>query len=345
MVKNVNLTHVILSDPDNNYEPYDTTTPLPISGTVTVSGGGVGGGDATAANQTTMISHLSDIDSAVTGTLSVADSTARGSLATIAGAVDGSEMQVDIVSSVLPSGAATSALQTSGNADLSTLAGCVDSAGSRIDVNLSTDSVGLATSALQTTGNSSLSSIDGKMSQGSDVTLSNAQQVLCYGRDTGGVLDALRTDSAGHLEVVVDDFVKGQAIMANSLPVVIASDQSTLNINNAEVTNVGSHANAANNVTINFGADSSTIAVENINIGSIYYEDSATSSFDGLDILGSIDNTNFYNIGQLYPSVEGAVRTASYTGLDLRGLKYLKLQNSSTTDNYTNVYATVCGSP
>ncbi len=344
MVKNVNLTHVILSDPDNNYEPYDTTTPLPISGTVTVSGGGIGG-DATAANQTSMISHLSDINTAVTGTLSVADTTARGSLATIAGAVDGSEMQVDIVSNVLPSGAATSALQSSGNAHLSTLAGCVDSAGSSVDVNLATDSVGLATSALQSGGNSSLSSIDGKMSQGSDLTLSNAQQVLCYGRDNTGVLDAFRTDSAGHLEVVVDDFVKGQAVMANSFPVVIASNQSTLNINNAEVTNVGSHGNAANNVSINFGADSSTIAIENINVGSIYYEDSATSSSDSLYILGSIDNTNFYNIGQLYPSLEGAVRTAAYTGLDVRGLKYLKLQNASAADNYTNVYATVCGSP
>jgi len=41
--------------------------------------------------------------------------TGNGLLATLAGAVDGTELQVDVVSSALPSGAATAALQTAGN--------------------------------------------------------------------------------------------------------------------------------------------------------------------------------------------------------------------------------------
>jgi len=37
---------------------------------------------------------------------------------------------------------------------------------------------------------------------GSDATLTTAQQVLVYGRESGGGLDALKVDNAGHLEVV-----------------------------------------------------------------------------------------------------------------------------------------------
>ena len=51
-----NLNSVILTNPDDNFNPYNAASPLPV----TMSGGG--GGDATAANQTTMISSLSDIN-------------------------------------------------------------------------------------------------------------------------------------------------------------------------------------------------------------------------------------------------------------------------------------------
>ena len=221
---------VFLTNPDNSYTPYTASNPQPagiggftdIADNSTfkralidsdghlkvdiVSGGGGGGGDATAANQTTMISHLSDIDTAVTGTLAVSaaslplpsgaatsanqstgnaslatlagavagsevqvdivsaptlnvsDSTAQSSLSTLAGAVVGSEVQVDIVSSAtvpvsaaslpLPSGAATSALQTTGNSSLATIASCENGA-SALQVDIQADAVGLATGAKQ----------------------------------------------------------------------------------------------------------------------------------------------------------------------------------------------------
>ena len=108
-----------------------------------------------------------------------------------------------------------------------------------VDVDVTANSVGLATSSLQTTGNTSLAtiagdttSLDGKVNQGYDAQIvsggSGLQQNLCYGRDNSGNLDALRTDASGHLEITVDDFVKGQATMSNSFPVVIASDQSSI---------------------------------------------------------------------------------------------------------------------
>lgn len=56
--------------------------------------------------------------------------------------------------------------------------------------------------AQETTIANDTTSIDSKITTGSDATLAFAQQVLVYGRDTGGGVDALKVDNAGHLEVV-----------------------------------------------------------------------------------------------------------------------------------------------
>jgi len=79
MVKNMSLTHVVNTDPDNKYEPYTAANPMPVS----VSGGG----DATAANQLLGNTSLSNIDTNIvacdTGNMSgtVAVSAVAGSVA------------------------------------------------------------------------------------------------------------------------------------------------------------------------------------------------------------------------------------------------------------------------
>jgi len=124
-----------------------------------------GGGDATAANQalqlaqetttatqtTATATSVASMDGKVTAcntgavvvsssalptgaATSAAQSSANASLATLAGAVSGAELQVDVVSSALPTGAATSAAQSSTNASLATLAGCVSGAELQVDV-------------------------------------------------------------------------------------------------------------------------------------------------------------------------------------------------------------------
>ena len=89
-----------------------------------------------------------------------------GNLATIAGAVAGTEMQVDVVSSALPTGAATSANQATANAslgsiatDASTLAGAVALGQVQTDVVSSALPTGAATSSNQTTANAALAAI------------------------------------------------------------------------------------------------------------------------------------------------------------------------------------------
>jgi len=56
--------------------------------------------------------------------------------------------------------------------------------------------------AQETTIANDTTSIDSKITTGSDATLAFAQQVVVYGRESGGGLDALKVDNAGHLEVV-----------------------------------------------------------------------------------------------------------------------------------------------
>jgi len=75
--------------------------------------------------------------------------------------------------------------------------------------------------------------INGKMSKGNDLTLSEAQQVLVYGEVTSGPgtgeLHPIHITNSGDVEVEIADMVKGQDTMADSFPVVIASDQSAVN--------------------------------------------------------------------------------------------------------------------
>lgn len=90
---------------------------------------------------------------------SALQTTGNTSLATLAGAVSGTEFQVDVLTSALPTGASTSALQTTGNTSLATLAGAVAGTEFQVDVITSALPTGASTSALQTTGNTSLASI------------------------------------------------------------------------------------------------------------------------------------------------------------------------------------------
>ncbi len=116
-----------------------------------------------------------------------------------------------------------------------------------MDVDVVGNSVGLATETKQDTMitdlgdilnetipiNAQTFSIDSKITSGNDFTLTEAQQVLVYGEVQSGPgtgeLHPIHITNAGDVEVEIADFKKGQELMADSFPVVIASDQSTIN--------------------------------------------------------------------------------------------------------------------
>jgi len=58
--------------------------------------------------------------------------------------------------------------------------------------------------SLKTTSDGTIFVNNTRITTGSDATLSTAQQILVYGRDSGGGVDALKVDNTGKLEVVQD---------------------------------------------------------------------------------------------------------------------------------------------
>ncbi len=138
----------------------------------------------------------------------------------------------------------------------------------------------------------------------------------------------------------------GQQKAEKSLPVVIASDQSSVKVKN-EVINEGSHANASNNASLAPAGATSVVDISNMNFVTVLYEDTATASFDSLSIQVSVDGTNYFSPLDLFPSLNtaGTKRIAIQNNFAVHGLKHMKLVNESGSTTYTGVTATIVGAP
>jgi hypothetical protein len=80
-----------------------------------------------------------------------------------------------------------------------------------------------------------LNDINDKITKGNDITLTEAQQVLIYGEVTSGTdqgkLHPIHISQAGDIQVEISGIeVKGQNNMDNSFPIVIANDQSAIQV-------------------------------------------------------------------------------------------------------------------
>ena len=182
----------------------------------TVDASALPAGASTSANQTTSNASLASIDSKLTAPLAV-----TGPLTDIQ--LRASAVPVSAAALPLPTGAATSANQTTSNASLASIDSKLTApfavTGPLTDTQLRASAVavsaaalplpaGAATSTLQTTGNASL------------VTIAN---------------------NTGNIPTV------GQKVSASSLPVVIASDQSAIPVSGTlSVTGVSTAANQTN---------------------------------------------------------------------------------------------------
>ena len=154
----------------------------------------------------------------------------------------------------LPTGAATSALQTTGNNSLSSIDSKITAVNTgAVVVSSSVLPTGAATSALQTTGNNSLSSIDGKTAtlvsgrvpvDGSAVTqpISAASLPLPAGAATQATLSSIDAKFSA----------LGQTTMSASVPVVLASNHS--DIVTKKSASSYAHLNSTGTTTIKSGA-------------------------------------------------------------------------------------------
>lgn len=94
-------------------------------------------------------------------------------------------------------------LTTGGNGGTQYAEGAVLPAGATGTIALASDNLGNA-AYLNVTAGGALRTSTAGISSGSDATLTSAQQVLVYGRDSSGGVDALKVDNSGKLEVIQD---------------------------------------------------------------------------------------------------------------------------------------------
>jgi hypothetical protein len=87
-------------------------------------------------------------------------------------------------------------------------------------------------------------SIDDKISKGEQGTIAGGggglQQVLLYGRDQTTDLHPIRITPQGDIDVEIAEYPKGQELSADSFPVVIASDQSVIPVEDTATTSIDS---------------------------------------------------------------------------------------------------------
>ena len=192
----------------------------------------------------------------------------------------------------LPTGASTSALQTTGNSILSSIDSKITAVNTgAVVVSSSVLPTGAATSALQTTGNDSLSSIDGKTAtlvsgrvpvDGSAVTqpISAASLPLPAGAATQATLSSIDAKFS----------TLGQNTMSASTPVVLSSNHS--DIVTKKSASSYAHLNSTGTTTIKSGAGILRRVVINtrggaFNTFTIYDNTSGSGT-----VIAAIDTTN-----------------------------------------------------
>lgn len=166
---------------------------------------------ATPANGLAVLAEFNTTPATITsGNSSPLQLTASGKLI-----VDGSQVTqpVSVASLPLPTGAATSALQTTGNTSLATIA---------------TNTTGVVVAQASTTAGQSGQLVQGAVTTANPTYTTGQTDPLSL--TTAG---ALRTDNTSWLGSTAPTV--GQKTMANSVPVVLASDESTLPISAASL--------------------------------------------------------------------------------------------------------------
>jgi len=252
-----------------------------------------GGGDATAANQTTMIGHLSTIEGDTTS-------------------LDAKITACDTT------GKATLLEQQSQTTQLTTIAGDTTSLDAKV-VACNTGAVVVSSGNMTESNSGDILTNVSKLSQGYDAQVasggSGLQQVLVYGRDTGGNLDAITTDSNGKLEVNVHDEEKTTA-------------NATSSWSSTSIPSAGS-------------ASTTGIDIQGIKHISIF--GNTTNLTDPINVEYSVDNTNWFidTSSYVYPDSSSGDFAHNYRNIPFRYVRWNKTNNGVGSETITLNYITM----
>lgn len=258
-------------------------SPIPITGTImstTASVGTtgsavpgsadfVGGKDPSGNLQGMLLDTGGSLQVAGEGT----PGTPAGGVASVQGVAGGQELPISVAALPLPSGAATSANQSTANASLASVDGKMTTTGNglKVDVQASALPSGAATLVAQGTGNTSLSSIDTKLS--SQATAANQATANASLSSIDGKVSTTNTTLAtisGQLPATI-----GAQVMTGSLAVNVASDQ-VVPVSLTSVPLASGAATAANQITGN--TTLSTIATNTTGVATAANQSTANGS-------------------------------------------------------------------
>ncbi len=233
---------------------------------------------------------------------------------------DSAKVYLTNTSLPLPTGAATSALQTTGNNSLSSIDSKITAVNTgAVVVSSSVLPTDASTSALQTTGNSSLSSIDGKTAtlvsgrvpvDGSAVTqpISAASLPLPAGAATQATLSSIDAKFSA----------LGQNTMSASTPVVLSSNHSDISVKNKSssfsnitttgTTTIKSGAGIFRRLVINTkGVSSNTFTIYDNTAGS----GTVIATVDTVNSTGSLEYGLAFSTGLTIVSAAGTSANAT----------------------------------
>lgn len=222
-------------------------------------------------------------------------STANSSLATLAGAVSGSEFQVDVITSALPSGAATEATLSAAEAHL----GNIDTATSSIQSNV-------ATSALQTAGNTILTDAEAHLGT-IDTSTATASTTL--------------TGISAKLPATL-----GQDVMADSLSVVIASNQSSIPVSSAGASVSASSQSASPSA----GVTTNSTAADMNGFQHVAIFGNSNNTTDVINVELSNDNSTFY-LAPIYFVSQNFSTGDFAVNISDSAARYIRISQANTT--------------
>ena len=266
-------------------------------------------------------------------------SSGNASLATLAGAVSGSEFQCDVLSSALPTGAATSAAQSSGNASLATLAGAVSGTEFQVDVVTSALPSGAATSAAQSSTNANLASL--VSANATETTLSSvdssAQNIdtSCSNIDTNTTnIDTSTTSIASDTSTIAADTSSisaqlpstlGQTNMANSLAVVLASNQSSIPVTTAGA----STTNVNESLAPGAGGTATSTAVDMDGSTNLTIFGSSTNATDQIVVQVSHNNSTWVEASEYFINMSASGGNFA-VNISNTGARYFRVSQTDT---------------
>jgi len=246
------------------------------------------------------------------------------------------------------SGISKASLQTDANNKLDLMS--LESTQLNVLSNVVSTRTNTSDTAINTLGISNdTTSINSKITSGNNNTLSTAQQVLLYGRTSGGGnnLHSVLVTGSGHLVCDVDNFPTSQQTMALSIPVTLASDQNDINVKQNSVVNLGSFNNINNNSNISPGELSTLTAnIANMRDCTIIYTDFSPDNFDSIGVQVSGDGVNFHEVRTIFTSVpSGETNRSGFVSFNVAGFTLVRIKNKSSVYVNQNANCSVYGSP